>query len=290
MEDLLRPIYQERASSPNTLGILIIEKNKPISPVTDNFDVILLVVVRDLAEDWFVKHYEFENKTAAMHVVDEKLLYYWIDTSTYRRAVEWIINGQIVFDRNEYISNLKEQLDIFPQEKRKLKMAMEFAKLTRSYMEAKDLFQTEQYLDSYSRVIRSLHYLARLAIIERGYHPEVIVWNHVKRIDPEVYKLYEELTKSNEGIDKRVELMLLAVDFAISTRARTCAEHLLELMNRKEEAWTFGELKLEPEIEAYSLDLSSLVEYLTEKNIIEAIRVDTKGNKIYHRQYKAKLV
>ncbi|WP_053217139.1 nucleotidyltransferase-like protein [Virgibacillus senegalensis] len=286
MKDILRPIYQERASQANTLGVLIIEKNKPVSPVTDNFDVILLVIVNEADQPWYVKHYEFDNKKAAMHIVDEQLLTYWIDTSTYRRAVEWVINGRIVFDRNEYVARLKEELSSFPQEKRELKMAMEFAKLTRSYSESKDLYQTEQYLDAYSRVIRSLHYLARLAIIEKGYHPEVVVWNQVKRIDIEVYKLYEEMINSTEEIKKRVELMLLALEFAISTRAKKCAAHLLEIMSSKTDAWTFGELKIHPAIEPYALDLSSMLEYLTEKGIIEPIREETKGKMIYHRKYR----
>ncbi len=62
MENLLRPIYQERASQPNTLGVLLYEKLHDQSPVTDNFDVILLIVVREAEEDWYVKHYEFEQK------------------------------------------------------------------------------------------------------------------------------------------------------------------------------------------------------------------------------------
>lgn len=41
MEDVLRPIYQERASNKDTLGILLIEKKKSESPVTDNLDAIL---------------------------------------------------------------------------------------------------------------------------------------------------------------------------------------------------------------------------------------------------------
>ncbi|MDC3418221.1 nucleotidyltransferase-like protein [Aquibacillus salsiterrae] len=288
MEDLLRPIYQERASHPNTLGILFIDKNKPISPVTDNFDIILLVIVSDADKDWFVKHYEFKGKTAALHIVDEKLLKEWIDTSTYRRAVEWIVNGKVIFDRNEYVTNLKEELRTFPEEKRLLKKAIEFAKLTRSYSESRDLFETEQYLDAYSRVLRSLHYLGRLAIIEKGFHPEVIVWSQVKRIDPEVYKLYEELIQSEEETSKRVELMLLAVEFAVNSRAKPCAQHLLEVMKTKDEPWSFGELKVHPKVQSYAVDLSSMVEYLATKNIIEVILVETKGNHIFHRTYQVK--
>lgn len=46
MEDLIRPIYQERASHRNTLGILMIEKKFNNSAITDTFDVVLLVIAK----------------------------------------------------------------------------------------------------------------------------------------------------------------------------------------------------------------------------------------------------
>ncbi|WP_082234816.1 nucleotidyltransferase-like protein [Halobacillus massiliensis] len=286
MEDLLRPIYQERASQANTLGILIIEKIKPISPVTDNFDVILFIIVKQAEDPWYVKHYEFENKSAAMHVVSEKQLQHWIETSSYRRAVEWVINGAIVFERNDYVSDLKEELRTFPTPTRDLKKAIEFAKLIRSYTESKDLFEAGQHLDAFSRMVHSLHYLARLAIIEKGFHPEVTVWNQVKKIEPEVYKLYEELIMSKETTEKRVQLMTLAVEHAISIRAASSAKHLLDLMGERKESWSFAELKTHPEIQEYALDLSSMIEYLVEKELVEVMLQDTKGAFIYHRMYK----
>ncbi|WP_173917110.1 nucleotidyltransferase-like protein [Halobacillus sp. Marseille-Q1614] len=286
MEDLLRPIYQERASQADTLGILLIEKTKPISPVTDNFDVILFIIVKQADDPWFVKHYEFENKSAAMHVVSEEKLQHWIETSSYRRAVEWVINGSIVFERNEYVSDLKEELRSFPTPTRDLKKAIEFAKLIRSYTESKDLFEAGQHLDAFSRMVHSLHYLARLAIIEKGFHPEVTVWNQVKKIEPEIYKFYEELIMSKETTEKRVQLMTLAVEHAISIRASTSAKHLLNLMGERREPWSFGELKTHPEIKEYALDLSSMIEYLVEKELVEVILQDTKGVFIYHRMYK----
>ena len=286
MEDLLRPIYQERASQSNTQGILILEKKKPISPVTDNFDVILFVIVKEPKEDWYVKHYEFESKSAAMHIVNEDLLQHWIDTSSYRRAVEWVINGSVIFERNEYVTDLKDRLRTFPQPTRELKKGIEFSKLIRSYTEAKDLYDSEQYLDSFSQMVRSLHYLARLAIIEKGFHPEVTVWNQVRRIEPEIYKLYEELIESSEPTDKRIQLMIIAVEHAVSKRSLSSARHLLQLMSEREEPWTFGELKNHEGIQDYILDLSSTIEYLVENKIIEVVLQETKGEGIYHRTYK----
>lgn len=181
MENLLRPIYQERASQPNTLGVLLYEKLHDQSPVTDNFDVILLIVVREAEEDWYVKHYEL-NKTAAMHIVDEQLLNEWIDKSGYRKAIDWLINGKVIFDRNEYMANLKETLHQFPEKNRKLKKAVEFAKLIRAYRECKDLYNSKHYMDANSLMVRSLHYLARVTVLEKGFHPEITVWNQVKKL------------------------------------------------------------------------------------------------------------
>src|SRR5699024_4572064 len=174
--------------------ILVIEKMKPNSPITDNFDQILLVIVREADPVWRVKHYEFaEHKTAAMHIVTNDLLMKWIDTSGYRKAVAWLVYGKIIFDRNEYAADLKEQLRTFPIEKRNLRKAIEFGKLIRSFTEAKELYESAQYKDAYSRIVHSLHYLARLALIEKGHFPEVMVWDQVKQVDREVYKLYDEL-------------------------------------------------------------------------------------------------
>lgn len=38
MENLLRPIYQERASHPDTLAVIIVERRHKVSSETDNFD------------------------------------------------------------------------------------------------------------------------------------------------------------------------------------------------------------------------------------------------------------
>ncbi|MGP4108239.1 nucleotidyltransferase-like protein [Virgibacillus sp. L01] len=286
MEDLLRPIYQERAGDTSTLGIVIIERTKPNSPITDNFDVILLIIVDEAENKWQEKHYEFDGKIAAMHTVTENLLMEWIDTSGYRKAVEWVINGKVIFDRNEYLSQLKDQLRNFPHEKRDLRKAMEFGKLVKSYSEVKDLYASEQFKDAYSRMVHSLHYLARLAVIEKGYHPEVTLWNQVRQIDPEVYKLYDELIQSDEAISKRLQLMIIASDFVISTRAEVSAKHLLNIMESKEDGWSYGELKQNGKVSPYQLDLTAMLGYLTEKGILIAERIQTKGAGVYQRKYR----
>ncbi|UII56666.1 nucleotidyltransferase-like protein [Cytobacillus spongiae] len=286
MEDILRPLYQERASQPNTLGVLIIEKREKAISLTDTFDVVLLIIVKELEQPVFVKHYTYKEKKAALQIVSETQLKEWLLLGTNRRIIDWIYNGKIVFDRNEYISELKVELRDFPFYGRKIKMGLEFAKLIRRYMDGKAFFENGNNLDAYNHVVHSLHHLARLAVIENGFHPEVTVWNQVKQIEPEIFKFYEELVNSEEEIEKRLELLFLASEFLIHSRTKSAIVHLIDVLKEKEQ-WTFNEMMLHPELSYYSVDLGMLVEYLIDKKVIGVVEVETKGQGIYHRYYRA---
>jgi hypothetical protein len=287
MEDILRPIYQERASQANTLGVLIIEKRNKAVPVTDTFDAVLLIVVQEAEVPVFVKHYTYNDKKAALHIVKESQLNEWILHGSNRKIFDWLYNGRILFDRNEYISSLKVELREFPFYGRKLKMGVEFAKLIRRYMDGKAFFENNHYLDAYNHVVHSLHHLARLAVIESGFHPEVTVWHQVKQIEPEIFKLYEELVISEEPLEKRLELLFLASEFLIHSKTKIGIQHLTDVLSEKED-WSFNEMITHPELSAYSVDLSMLLEYLIDKHLIEAVEIVTKSPGLYHRHYRAK--
>ncbi|WP_163971042.1 nucleotidyltransferase-like protein [Oceanobacillus halotolerans] len=287
MESLVRPIYQERTSDPNTLGVLIIEKTKPVSPVTENFDSILLIIVKDAEKAWYVKHYELdEDKDVALHIVRESLLTKWIDQNENRIATEWIVYGRIIFDRNGYMAALKDQLRSFPEDKRDHRKLIELGKLIKSYHDVRDLYDLGHYKDAYSRMVHCLHYIARLAVVEKGYLPEITVWDQVKNLDPEVYKLYNELIGSSEELKKRIELLLLATDMLIHSRTKIASKYLIDVMQTKNNAWTYSELKEHPLLYPYELNLTTILAYLVEKDIIHIERRKTKGEGVYKRVYK----
>ncbi|MBT2658990.1 hypothetical protein J7E81_27850 [Bacillus sp. ISL-18] len=285
MEDILRPIYQERASQSNTLGVLLVEKKHKSSHITDSFDVILLIIVKEADQSLFIKHYTYDDKKAAMHIVSESQLQEWLLLGTNRKIFEWIHEAKILFDRNEYVLNLKTELRDFPFNGRKIKMGLEFAKLIRRYVDGKALFESGQFLDAYNYVVHSLHHLARLAVIENGLHPELTVWHQVKQIEPEIYKLYVELVNSEETLEKRLELLFLASEFLIHSRTNIGTAHLLDVLRGKE-YWLFNEIMNEEELIPYSVDLAVLIEYLIEKHLIEVVNVETKGNGVFHRCYR----
>ncbi len=285
MEDILRPIYQERASQLNTLGILLVEKKQRTSQTTDSFDVILLVIVKEAEQPVYTKLYSYDEKKAAMHVITIEQLQQWLLLGTNRKIFEWLHDSKILFDRNEYIANLKTELQEFPFNGRKIKMGLEFAKLIRRYVDGKALFEHKQYLDAYNHVVHSLHHLARLAIIENGLHPELTVWQQVKQIEPEIYKLYVELVNSEETLEQRLELLFLASEFLIYSRTKIGSAHLLEVLSTKK-YWMFSEIMSEDELRPYSVDMAVLLEYLIEKHLLEIVNLETKGQGVFHRCYR----
>ncbi|MFJ5772557.1 nucleotidyltransferase-like protein [Psychrobacillus sp. NPDC093180] len=287
MEALLRPIYQERASDPNTLGIISVEKREEVSPITDTFDSILLIITSEAEKPVFTKHYSYDEKKTAMHIITETQLRKWLLVGTNPKLVDWIINGRVVFDRNEYVENLKKELYDFPLKGRKVRMGIEFAKLSRRYMEGKVFFEQLNYLDAYNHIVDSLHHLARLAVFENGMHPEVMVWKQVKQLDPAIYKLYDELISSKESLEKRLELLFLASEFLIHSRTKDGAQHILEVLSSKE-FWTIQEIHEQEELKKYSVDLEVFIEFLVDKGFILIEEQTTKSNKIMHRCYKVK--
>ena len=288
MDDILRPIYQERASSPSTLGILLIEKKSFESYSTDSFDYILLVITEKKEPPLFVKHYSYENQKAALYIVSKDQIDKWLLLGSNRRLTEWLHHGRIIFDRNENIVKLKQEIKEFPFHGRNLKKGLEFAKLIRRYTDGKMLFDRGHYLDAYNYMVHVVHHLARLEVIDSGFYPEVTVWEQVRYIEPQIYKLYEELIKSEETLEKKLELVFLASEFLIYSHVQTGTEHFREVLSKKEEPWTIDELLNHDGLKYYSVDLPILLEYLIDKRIVEVIDVKTKGNNLYHRQYKLK--
>ena len=285
MENLLRTIYQERASQPNTLGIIAVTKNELDIPITNNFDSVFLLVVQEQNEGLLVKQYQVEKEKAAIYSITMDTLVESLTFSTNKKVFEWIHYGKIIYDRNETLTRLKDQFMAYPQNRRELKMNIEYAKLIKRYKNGKALFEQENYLDAYNSVIHSLHHLARLAIIEKGFHPEVTVWKQVKDIDGQILKLYEELVFSTENLKERLELLFLASDFLIYSKLKTCMKHFFDILSQRD-CWSATDIYAHQEVQPYAIDLDTLLEYLIEKKVLHFELEGTKNDKIYKLLYK----
>ncbi|CAM3214527.1 nucleotidyltransferase-like protein [Filibacter tadaridae] len=285
MEQVLRPIYQERASFPDTLGVILVEKRRKDDPITDTFDAILLIITTDDEVPIFTKHYTDGEEKAVMHIISEKQLHKWLLLGSKRKVVDWLFYGKVYFDRNEFVEQLRSEMWEYPFYGRNMKMGLELSKLVRGYIEGKTFFEQGSHMDAYHHVVESLHHLARLAVIENGLFPEVTVWSQVKKIDPSIYKLYEELITSQEPLEKRLELLFLASDFFIHNRTADGARHIMDVMMEKQQ-WTIQELYEQEELKMYSINLEVFIEFLVEKGFIQVVKSDSKNEWIYHRDYR----
>lgn len=285
MEQILRPIYQERASHPDTLGVILINKRDDAINMTDTFDSVLLIIVKQADKPIFSKHYLDGNTKMAMHIVTEKRLRKWLFIGTNRKLVDWLFLGKVLFDRNEFLYKLRSELQEFPFDGRKIKTGIQFSKLIRRYSEGKEFFERGDYLDAYNHVVDSLHHLGRLSVIDSGLYPEVTVWEQVKKIEPAIYKLYEELVMSSETLEKRLELLFLASEFLINARTHDGAQHIVETMLTKE-SWTIQELHEHEELSYYSTELEVFMEYLIDKEYIKIEPVVAKNEAVFHRHYR----
>ena len=286
MEQTLRSIYQERASESTTLSILIVQKTKEDDPLTDMFDAVLLVISSDETKQIYTKHYKTTEGIAIMHVISDQQLKKWLIVGTNKKVVDWLFNGAVYFDRNGYLEQLKMKLKEVPYFGHDIKMGIELSRLVQSYVEGKKLYTQGDYLDAYNQIINSLHHLAKLAIIEKGFFPEVKAWKQVKIIEPAIYKLYEELVNGDEPLEKRLELLFLASDFFIHNRIEKGAEHILRVLGTKKE-WEIQELYDHRELSLYSTNLGVLLEYLVQKGYIEVIEKQSKNKYVCHRLYRA---
>lgn len=285
MEQQIKSIYKEIILLEETLGVLLINKKDILSPVTDGFDFVLLVARSNLSKPLQIDHYHYQGKKLQVIYCIEAELTQWLVDGLNRKVIEWIHFGEVIFEKGNFFTNYKETVVSFPYELRSKKVCIEFGRLIRSYQEGKELFRSNNILDAYNQILKALHHWARLSVIEKGYHPEVTVWNQVKKIDPEIHKLYEELVMGSEKIDQRIELLLLASEFSLMSKTEIGAAHLLEVFKMKEGTWLYSDLYNHPAVKEYSYDLSILLEHLVKKSLVNEISIKSDNLHVEIRAY-----
>jgi len=242
-------------------------------PLLSGFDALILVVTNDEHAVGSITHYIEDG----LHVQERWLsghdLKQWLFEDGRRHVIQWIFEGDILIDRHGYMQSLKDSLLAFDQDLREQKLLKEFAMFLNTYLRSKEYLRQDYLLDAYSQILAALHHWARITVIEAGTHPEVIVWQQVYKINPGVYKLYDELTHSEETLEQRVQLLVLACDFAIVSKMKECCKLLLRIMKNRDSAWSIGELAQHPMISALGIDLSPVLKKLVSKTLVREIMV-----------------
>lgn len=255
------------------LGVLAVQNQQVDDPLLGGFDLLVLVVTNDEQASESIHHYIKEGRRIQERWVLAKSLEEWLLSGVERHVIQWLLEGEILIDRGGYMHKLRGNLQEFDVELREKKLLSEFALFMKSYLQSKDYLRQNYVLDAYSQILAAIHHWARITVIETGTHPEVIVWQQVQEINPGVYKLYDELTHSDETVEQRVQLLVLACEFAVVSKLKECSKLLLRILGSREGTWSVMDLYDHPELRTICVDLSPVLKKLVAKSLVEEIVV-----------------
>ncbi|MCM3631040.1 nucleotidyltransferase-like protein [Paenibacillus glycanilyticus] len=256
----------------DVVGLAAIENPYPYNPMIEGLDVLFLVV-RESGASEATEHVCLNGKRTMVRTVDTGRLEQWIANRDNGSMIQWMVRGDILMERDNYLTNIREQLMLFPDIMREQKRFAEFSGFLRTYLLAKQDLEDNNILDAHSHVMTALHHWAHIVLIEEGHHPELTVWRQIRRVHPGVYKLYEELTASPESLEQRVRLVMLACEFTVMNKMKSCCSLLFEAISSRQEPWTICELQNYPSIQELHIDLSLIVQNLVKRAYVREVAV-----------------
>lgn len=278
METIDASVIETYSNNPSVKGVLAVTASNPFTPLADGFDLLLLVVADDEENRYPTTHYIKDRTSIQERRVSAKGLEQWILSGDNRNIIQWVLQGQICFDREGYLQSVRDRLIAFPDELREQKLLMEFTCFLRTYLQAKTYMKEGHILDAYSNILEALVHWARIAIIENGQHPEVMVWQQLRKINPGIYKLFEELTESVETVKQRVELVLLACEFHLISKMPDCCKLLLGILGSRKEPFSPAELQQHDKIKPLHLDLAIVLKKMARRGLIKEVHVLREGS------------
>ena len=174
-------------------------------------------------------------------------------------------------DRHLHLEGRRKGMSEFSPAFRKSKLLEQFSLFLKSYTQSKQCLLDGHLLDAYSSVTEALQHWARIAVIEEGFYPEKRIWTQVRKLNPGVYKLYEELTSNNETVEQRVQLILLACEFSAMSKMETCCAALLDVLRAHPYPLSVLELASMPELAGLNIDLPLLLSKLARKMLVREV-------------------
>lgn len=258
---------------PHLIGLAVIENPYPYNPLADGLDSLVLVVMNEEIERNDTEHVQIEGQRVLIRTIDSNGLSEWLSGGENRNIIEWLVRGEILVDRDGYLSSVRERLLQFPASMREQKQFAEFTGFLRTYLQAKQDLLDGNLLDAYSHVLTALHHWAHIVLIEEGRHPELTVWKQLKRVHPGIYKLYEELTVSPETLEQRVQLVMLGCEFSVMSKMKTSCALLFNILGSREEPWSIAELQSHSTLNILHGDLSLVLQKLVKREYIREVAV-----------------
>ncbi|WP_239618420.1 nucleotidyltransferase-like protein [Cohnella mopanensis] len=269
MESLVKNSFylEQLGQEEGIVSLLLVANPFSYQPLIDGMDRLALIITNaSTYKD--SEHLIWNDARILVRRVTREKLESWIVSSPNRNVIYWLVQGEVLIDKDHYLTSLRDRLMEWSPHIREQKLLSEFSQFVRSYLQAKQDLRDGQVLDAYSNVLASLHYWAHIALVEEGMHPELTVWEQMRRVNPGIYKLFEELTTSGETLEQRVQLVLLACEFTILNKMESSCSLLIRLIGSRDESWSISELMKHPDLVGLSLEISVLLQKLVHRGSI----------------------
>lgn len=238
-------------------------------PLLHDFELIVLVICDRLdphsvrIEHCISGDIRYQIKYIARHE-----LLQWSISGESRELIRYFLYGEIFWEEHNKVTELRSRmiaLEADMWDHRKLK---EFSGFLRTYVQAKQYAEKHDYMDAYYNMLQSLKHYARIELISRGIIPENSIWEQIRELNTEVYKLFDELTDSKESLEQRIELALIACDFFVTSRMKECCQALLHIIGSRKEPWRIQELTEHPELRYIREDIPLLIRKLVYRSFV----------------------
>lgn len=255
----------------NVISLILIKKPHAFAPSAEQFDLRLIVLAEGESYHESLFHYIKDNVRIQERWISPDLLEKRSEDPDHTSTIQWIMNGELVIDRDEYVDKLRQKLVVLPSTILEQKKLLHFCRFYRKYKKSMHFYEETHYLDAYTSILTALYHWASIAVLEGGELPDNTVWNQVRDINPGVYKLYEELTQSKESLEKRIHLILLACEFNVVSKLEPCCNSIRSILSSGGQAWTIHELVQHPFLQEVSDDLPMLLERLVQRAFIREV-------------------
>ncbi|HZG86524.1 nucleotidyltransferase-like protein [Paenibacillus sp.] len=275
IKSIVERFYMHR---PDIIGAAFIEKPMQFSALIDGFDALIIVVTDGDRRLSYTHHYSKDQTYIQERWYDRTTLEALLGPGGNRDVQQWLMTGEIVLDREGFLQEKREMLLSVAPDKREQRLFKEFALFLRHFLLSRNFLEEGEVLDAHSHILQAVHHWAKISVIESGVVPELTVWKQVRKANPGIFKLYEELTMSNETLEQRIRLAHLACDFSVMSKLKDCCQPLLRILSSRSEPWSATELENHPDLRTMQTELHLLLKKLVRRKLIQEVFVASDAN------------
>lgn len=262
------------------------------SPLLQDGQLLVIVVCHAPLEDKVsIEHYHNHSTQYQILYVTLNQIKQWIVTGQQQELMYYFLNGEMIWDVEGELASFYTQVATLKEEWRENRKLKEFSRLAHFYVQAKLGEEHQVLMDTYYNLIHALKHFASIEIIEMsGELPSVYVWEQLSGMNSTALKLFEELIYSRETLEQRIQLALLAIEFAVTSKMTECSRPLLLALSKKKAGLTMEQLTDLPELQFVKEDLPVLIHLLIQRCVLVQEPLNSKGivSSEYIMKYKVK--